>query len=219
MVTAGIQAVAFIVARSVLSDACRLSTGPKREHTAMPTNLFEPFPLLSTSRLVLRCLVPDDAEAMFHCLIDPDAARFAGRAPSTSATAVRDKIDQILTNLRDGDAITWALTDAQSNAYLGSAGLWRWDKGHFRAEVGYEIARHFRGRGLMPEALRPILAFGFERMQLHSVEAKIHPDNSASIRVLEKLGFRKEAHFRENHFNQGVFEDTVVYSLLAGELS
>jgi ribosomal-protein-alanine N-acetyltransferase len=64
--------------------------------------------------------------------------------------------------------------------------------------------------------MRAILRFGFEKMGLHSVEAKLHPDNRASRRVLEKLGFVKEGHLAESYFNAhlDVFEDTAIYSLL-----
>jgi [ribosomal protein S5]-alanine N-acetyltransferase len=177
-------------------------------------SLFDPFPTLTTRRIRLRCPTLEDAEAMFETLTHPVASKFAGRAPPASVEAVREKLEKILATLRAGDGIAWALEDIETGAYLGSAGLWRWDKPHFRAEAGYELNARFWGRGLMPEALAPILAFGFDRMNLHSVEAKVHPDNKASIRVLEKLGFQREAYFRENHWNGVEFEDTAVYSLL-----
>jgi [ribosomal protein S5]-alanine N-acetyltransferase len=178
-------------------------------------SLFDPFPTLTTPRLLLRCPALGDAEEMYASLTNPQTAKFSGKAPPPNVAAVREKIEKILENIRVGDAISWALDDAETGAYLGGAGLWRWDKAHFRAEIGYEISSRFWGRGLMTEALAPILAYGFERMQIHSVEAKVHPDNKGSIRVLEKLGFQREAYFHENHFNGVTFEDTAVYSLLA----
>jgi ribosomal-protein-alanine N-acetyltransferase len=177
-------------------------------------SFFDPFPLLSTPRLRLRCLELDDAEIMFENLNTPEAVRFGGKAPPATVAATREKIEKVLATVRAGEGISWALTDIQTGAYLGGAGLWRWDKPNFRAEVGYEISSRVWGRGLMTEAVRAIIAFGFQRMDLHSIEAKVHPENTASIRVLEKLGFQREALFRENHFNGVRFEDTAVYSLL-----
>lgn len=184
-------------------------------------SLFDPFPALSTARLQLRCHSIADSEVMFKTLSDPRVARFAGKAPPSSVDDVRAKIEMILDRIRAGDAVSWALEaaasveGAEAGDYLGSAALWRWDKPNARAEIGYEITPRAWGKGLMPEALAPIIAFGFDRMKLHSVEAKVHPDNTASIRVLTKLGFEREAYFRENHYYNGVFEDTAVYSLLA----
>ena len=68
----------------------------------------------------------------------------------------------------------------------------------------------------MTEALGALLDFAFTRMGLHSVEAQIHPANSGSRRVLEKLGFVQEGYFRENFYDpvEAQFTDTAVYSLL-----
>lgn len=177
--------------------------------------LFNPFPILTTPRLRLRCVELGDAEIMFENLTNPAAARFGGKAPPANVAAAREKIEKILATIAAGEGISWALTDIETGVYLGGAGLWRWDKPNFRAEVGYEITPRVWGRGYVPEALGAILAFGFQRMDLHSVEAKVHPENKASIRVLEKLGFQREAFFRENHWNGVAFEDTAVYSRLA----
>lgn len=181
--------------------------------------LFDPFPALDTPRLHLRAVTRDDAADMFRVNADPEVIRFLGRPPMASIEAMREKIDSILENLRNESAIGWTLIDAQTGAYVGGASLLRWDKAHFRAEVGYVVAKEHWGRGLVPEALGPILRFGFERMKLHSVEARIHPDNRASRRVAEKLGFAQEGYFRESYFNAATeaFEDTVVYSLVVGD--
>jgi ribosomal-protein-alanine N-acetyltransferase len=88
---------------------------------------------------------------------------------------------------------------------------------HSRAEIGYELAPEWWGRGAMTEALGAALRFGFTSMGLHSVEAHIHPDNTGSQRVLEKLGFVQEGYFRENYNDlvEGRFTDTAVFSLLS----
>ena len=72
-------------------------------------------------------------------------------------------------------------------------------------------------KGVMTEALGAMLDFGFTRMGLHSVEAQIHPANSGSRRVLEKLGFVQEGYFRENFLDpvEARFTDTAVFSLLS----
>ena len=69
---------------------------------------------------------------------------------------------------------------------------------------------------VMTEALATMLGFGFTRLGLHSVEAQIHPANTGSRRVLEKLGFAQEGYFRENYYDivEAGFTDTAVFSLL-----
>jgi ribosomal-protein-alanine N-acetyltransferase len=109
------------------------------------------------------------------------------------------------------------LTLRGSDALLGTAGFWRWDKAHHWAEVGYELRPEHWGKGLMPEALTAMIRFGFERMELHRVEANITPANTASRRVLEKLGFVCEGVKRENWFHDGRYTDTAHYGLLRSD--
>ena len=72
----------------------------------------------------------------------------------------------------------------------------------------------YHGMGIVTEAIKAALIYGFEEMKLHSIEAIIDPDNIASEMVLQKNGFVKEAHILENEFFDGKFIDTVIYSLL-----
>jgi ribosomal-protein-alanine N-acetyltransferase len=180
----------------------------------MLPNPFEPFPRIETPRLVLRAPTLDDTEAMFQIASDPLVARYGAPAPATRETT-RGRLEKNLEALRNGASIRWMMIARDGGAYLGSVCLWAWDKAHFRAEVGYELAPSHWGRGLVVEAMTSAIRFGWEQMMLHSLEGKVHPDNQGSIRVLEKLGFQKEGYFRENYFNGTSFEDTAVYSLLA----
>jgi len=72
----------------------------------------------------------------------------------------------------------------------------------------------FNGKGYITEAIKAVVTYGFEEMDLHSIEAVIDPDNVASEKVLQKNGFVKEAHILENELWDGKFWDTVIYSLL-----
>ena len=66
----------------------------------------------------------------------------------------------------------------------------------------------------MQESLVATINYGFQTMKLHSIAAVINPDNKASIKLLERNHFVKEAHFKENYYHQGEFRDTEIYSLL-----
>lgn len=193
-----------------------LVTGP--DHTDsmffMVPSPFEPFPTIETARLVLRAPTLDDVEGMFHVASDPRVVKYLGRAPATRETT-RAKLVKVTEALVSGASILWILIDRETGAHVGSACLWNWNEGDRRAEVGYDLAPSRWGQGLVTEAMTPILLVGWERMKLHSLEGQVHPENVGSIRVLEKLGFVREAYFRENHFNGESFEDTVVYSKLS----
>jgi len=178
---------------------------------------FDPFPTLETPRLVLRQIFPEDLPAMFRIQSDPEVARYFGRPADTTPEETQKRLECIITGVRECTSIRWALTPRDSGELVGSGGFWRWDKAHRWAEIGYELLPSHRGKGLMPEALAAMIRFGFERMELHRVEANIDPGNVASRRVLEKLGFVCEGVKRENWFHEGKFTDTPHYGLLRAD--
>ena len=87
-------------------------------------------------------------------------------------------------------------------------------KEHYRAEIGYLLSDAFQRRGIMQEAITAAINYGFNVMRLHSIEANVNPGNTASIMLLEKNKFMREAYFRENFYYNGKFMDSLVYSLL-----
>jgi len=72
----------------------------------------------------------------------------------------------------------------------------------------------FEVSAVMKEAMEVVLNYGFNIMELHSIEANINPVNIASTKILEKNNFVLEAHFKENYYYNGNFLDSYVYSLL-----
>jgi ribosomal-protein-alanine N-acetyltransferase len=81
------------------------------------------------------------------------------------------------------------------------------------------ILPQYNGQGIVTEAIKVVLEYGFEELNMHSIEAVIDPDNVASERVLQKNGFVKEAHILENELWNGKFWDTVIYSILKRNFS
>ena len=178
--------------------------------------LFDPFPQLTTSRLRLRAPTLADAADVHRQETDPQINRHLGRLPPPDLGVTQAKLAGIIDSIAAGETIFWILTDLATDAYLGSVCLWHWDQLNARAEVGYSLDPSRWGEGLVPEAVAAVLRFGCEHMGLHAVEAWTHPDNLASQRVLEKLDFRKEAHFKERdlNLNTHTWDDAVVYTRL-----
>ena len=97
-------------------------------------------------------------------------------------------------------------------------GFHTWAMEHYRAELGYSIhIETEKKKGYMKEALKPIIEYGFNKMNLHRIEAFVGPDNTASISLVKRLGFTQEGHLREHYLKDGVFEDSIVFSLLEKE--
>ncbi len=153
--------------------------------------LFEPFPILDTPRLRLRALTLDDTPAMHRLDADPRVAQYFGRPPSASRAAMHERVVALIDNTASERAGFWVLADRDTDALLGTACLWNWDREAAIADIGYLLDPARWGEGLMHEALVPVLEFGRTRMGLRRVEARVDPDNLASIRVLDRLEFRK----------------------------
>jgi [ribosomal protein S5]-alanine N-acetyltransferase len=180
---------------------------------------FAAFPVLETERLVLRAVTADDTAAIYRIMSDPRVTRYFGQAPMAEPAEAVERIERIQAAFADQSGVRWALAPRQGGELIGSGGFWRIDKRHFRAEIGYELDPEHWGQGLVTEALRAMLGFGFANMGLHSVEANIDPANVGSRRVLEKLGFVQEGYFRENYwvYDEDRFSDTAAFSLLASD--
>ena len=120
---------------------------------------------------------------------------------------INDKIDENID-------INWAVTEKGNNKCIGIMGFYRTQPEHFRTELGYMITPEHWGKGYVTEAVTVLLDFAFNTLQFHSIEAVIDSRHTASERVLQKVGFIKEAHFKENFYYNNEFTDTVIYSLL-----
>ena len=185
---------------------------PVQSSNMLQTN-FNPFPEITTERLLLRRLVRGDIDAIFKLRSDEKVMRFIGKIPMTSQSEALEFIDRVNESIETNFGITWAMALKENPADLiGTIGHWRLIKEHFRAEVGYMLSpRHWR-KGIMKEALIKVVDFGFDKMQLHSIEAHINPANTASAAILESTGFLKEGYFKEHFFFNGEFSDTAIYS-------
>ena len=175
---------------------------------------FSPFPELKTERLVLRRILMDDAQALFEMRSDERVMQYLDRPRAKSIAEMENLIRLIDHDIENNNGITWGLSLSGTSRLIGTMGFWNITKAHFRAEIGYLLHPDYQGKGLMLESARKTIDFGFREMGLHSIEANVNPNNLRSAKMLEKCGFVKEAHFRENYYYDGKFLDSVIYSLI-----
>ncbi len=176
---------------------------------------FTPFPELTTDRLLLRRMLVNDAPEIFFLRSDAAVLKFLGKEPAATIEEAVDFIKLIDDNVDSNTAINWviALQDEPGIA-IGTICFWQIQKENYRAEIGYVLHPDYWRQGIMKEAILKVLEYGFEKMQLHSVEARVNANNIASAAVLEATGFAREGYFREDFYFNGKFEDTAVYSRL-----
>jgi ribosomal-protein-alanine N-acetyltransferase len=156
----------------------------------------------------------DMAPYVFEMRTDDDVMRYIGRPKPTSIADVIGMLQSNLESMAKQESLLFGMEEKSTGLHLGTIGFWRTKPEHFRAELGYMLRKSHWGKGLVSEAIAEIVRYTFAQTNLHSIEAEIDPKNLASARVLEKNGFVKEAHFKENFYWNGQFEDSAIYSLV-----
>jgi RimJ/RimL family protein N-acetyltransferase len=184
----------------------------------MILNTPDPFalglPTLEAARLRLRALSERDVAEVYELYADREAVRFGYAPPMGTRADARRLINQTLELARDRTLFHFGVADREQDRVIGHATLFRWEREQRRAELGYSIRRDLWGRGLGTEAVATLIAFAFEALGLRRIEADADPRNTASIRVLEKLGFAREGLLRERWEIDGEIQDAIVFGLL-----
>jgi ribosomal-protein-alanine N-acetyltransferase len=175
---------------------------------------FNPFPNLESDHLLLRRIVEGDAQEIFALRSDAENMKYIPRPLVKNHEEALGHLAMIDSGIEKNEAINWAITIKGSSKLLGIIGFYRTKHEHYRSEIGYMLLPEIHGKGIAAEAVGIVTKFGFNEMKLHSIEAVIDPRNGASEKVLQKNGFVKEAHFKENEFFEGKFLDSVIYSKL-----
>jgi len=177
---------------------------------------FDPFPVLETKRLVLHALTKENSADIFLLRGNPEAMKYIGKPTLQTLLEVEQLIAAYQENVRDKIGITWGITlKGENRRLVGTIGFHKIDRPNYRAEIGYILHPDQWGKGIMNEAIKSVLDYGFKEMDLHSIEARIDPKNQRSAQILLKNGFEKEAYFKEAFYWKGAFIDTEVYSLIA----
>ena len=112
----------------------------------------------------------------------------------------------------------WHIVSKEDGQVIGGCGFHNWLVDHDKAELGYALNESHHRKGLMFEALQPVIDHGFTVMHLNRIEAFIDPENVASIQLIKKMGFQEEGCLRQ-HYRQGAtIYDSLVFSLLQSDI-
>jgi ribosomal-protein-alanine N-acetyltransferase len=144
--------------------------------------------MLETERLFLRRFTLDDVEELVRLRADPEVMRYIGEQ---SREKVEQRLQYYISHYEPHGFGMWAVVLKQTGAMIGWCGLIFLDETP-EVEVGYGVARDYWGQGLMTEAAHATLRYGFETICLERIVAVAMPENTASRRIMEKLGMRYE---------------------------
>lgn len=178
---------------------------------------FLKFPSIETKRLNLRQLVPDDAEAYFNVQSDPFVNDGFDNTSPESVDKIRRHILARSKAYKRKQILTWGIAQKKDDVIIGAC--WFGDFEHqSRTEVSYLLSSNFVRQGFMTEALEAVTSFGFSKMGLHRIQAYIRPNNIASIKTIQKVGFKKEGCLRKYHFSkQRGWIDKLIFSHLCND--
>ena len=158
-------------------------------HMAKPGDAF---PTLLTKRLRLRPFEPRDAAGLHACFGDPEAMRFWDFPTCKTISETEKVLAWLGKTTSPYERLAWAVADRSKDRCIGMLNYHHREARNKRLELGYIVAPGHQGRGLGTEATRAVLDYCVGTLGAHRVHALINPENRASIKLAERLGFRCE---------------------------
>lgn len=176
--------------------------------------IFNDLPTIETPRLRLRKLTLKDAENMFSYCSNEEVAKYVTWDRHETIDNTIDFIMFVLEQYQSKKIAPWAIEVKETNEMVGTIDFVSWSTHHHHAEIGYALSQQYWGKGMIPEAATALLTFGFENMNLERIEARCFVENTASAKVMEKIGMTREGTMKKKMFTKGKFWDVNCYAIL-----
>lgn len=174
---------------------------------------------LETERLVIRPFEAGDLDAMQRIHGDPRVVQWLYNEPRTPDEA-REHLERKIAGtalVADDDWLSAAAAARDGGALVADLAMHLVSAEHRCVEIGYIVDPAYAGRGFATEASSALLRLAFDQFGMHRVIGRVEPRNTGSVRVLEKLGMRREAHFVENEWVKGEWQSEFVFAILDHE--
>lgn len=138
-----------------------------------------------TDRLLLKPIELSDLQDLYHLRTNPQVAKYIQRDVNKNIDDIRQFIALVIKN-----NFYFTIRTLVRNEFIGTITLWNIDRSINYAEIGYELLPEFQGKGLMSEAVKAMLDYAFNKAGFEVIEAHTHRENTASRRLLERVGFK-----------------------------
>lgn len=171
-----------------------------------------------TNRLLVRPIEKEDAKLLFAYRSNVIENMYQGWIPGKIEDVydfINDKISPSI-NIVD----TWyqlTIIEKETNVLIGDIGLHFIDAENKQVEIGCTLNKEYQGKGYATEALEGIIDYLFMTLNKHRIMASVDPRNHKSLKLLERIGFRKEAHFKKSLFINNEWVDDIIYAILQEE--
>jgi len=173
---------------------------------------------IETERLLLRRFTQEDAaSAWANWAGDETVQNWYGEPVYITIEETQGLLAKYIAGYENEDYYRWGVFEKTSGACIGQVAYFLVDtKNHF-GEIEYCIGQAFQRRGYCAEAVRAIMAYGFEKVHFHKVQVCHVPANEGSRGVIRKCGFTYEGTLRDYFYGGGAYTDRLYYSMLEGE--
>lgn len=178
---------------------------------------FGDLPELETQRLLLRKLTTDDASDVFEYASDSEVTKYLMWSPHKSIDDVLSFISASCNLYAKRRAAPWGMVLKSEQKIIGTCDFIHWRPEHARGEIGYALSRQYWGMGIMTEAVRAMVSFGFEAKGLNRIQAMCEIPNVGSARVMEKCGMAYEGTLRQYMIQSGCSRDMKMYAILRAD--
>ncbi|MBZ9637412.1 GNAT family N-acetyltransferase [Clostridium sp. FP1] len=175
---------------------------------------FDIFPELESERVIYREVTLEDVEDIFKIYSDPQVAKYDWYKPMATKEDALSKINQYKEEFQNKEEITWGIARKNDDKIIGYCCFFAFDNDSRRSEIGYGFNRDEWNKGYATEAIKILVKFGFEVMNLNRVEATVTLGNDASVKALKKANFLQEGIVRERSIMKGKFEDDVILAII-----
>jgi ribosomal-protein-alanine N-acetyltransferase len=178
----------------------------------------EGLPTLTSQRLRLRALRPQDAADLFAVLSDPLVTEYYELQTLDNIAEAAQLLGLFAAAAERLESFRWAITLLENDQLIGTCALLNINTRHARCELSYDLASQYWRQGYMSEVLELLLPLAFSRLRLQRIQATVPVGNAGSLRLLRKFGFQTEGLLREYLRADGRWVDATVLSVLAHEL-
>lgn len=177
-------------------------------------DIYSELPILETDRIKLRKMTINDVNDMYEYCSDEEISKYTVWFSHKSVEDTHQFLRTVLSKYEKQEVSPWGIEDKKTKKFIGTTGFISWDTKNSKAELGYAVSRKFWNQGYMTEAVKRVISFGFKNMDLVRIEARCHPHNIGSARVMEKTGMKFEGILRKHILAKGIHEDVMMYSII-----
>jgi len=173
--------------------------------------------VIETERTILRPIEAKDNREVFNYRSDTETNKYQGWIPR-SLNDVDEFISKNPTEFNQPK--TWyqlVIVERTSNSIIGDIGIHFIDSENYQCEIGCTLNKNKHRNGYATESLNAVINYLFQKLNKHRIVTSIDPRNTDSIKLVKRLGFRKEAHFKKSLLINGVWTDDIVYAILNSE--